>query len=222
MKEEYIMKMWISLVSKIIIVLASATGIFLVVSEVTYSYVGGWKGLLYFTNQSNIWIGIVCLIGIILIILEKIKNKRIIRKWMYIVKLVFTVSISLTGIVYCLLLAPVMPNNPWSITSVLTHIVVPLFSIVDFFVYDCEQKYKYWHAVYALIPPLYYLGFSSIGFVLKWDFGMGVNYPYFFLDWSAPVGVFGISRELPHYIGTFYCLLLFWGWRCYIFMLQKD
>lgn len=203
------MRKYISFLLKTIVVLASMTGIVFVVGKITYSYVGGIKGLMYFTNKSNIWIGVVCLIGMILMIMEDVKQKDILKPWMYVVKLVFTVSITLTGMVYCFLLAPTMTTNPWSITSVLTHVVVPLTSIIDFLIYDCHKMtFKYNYSLYALLPPLYYLGFSSLGFILNWDFGMGENYPYFFLDWGAPVGVFGISKELPHYIGTFYWLIL--------------
>lgn len=203
------MRKYISFLLKIIVILAAVTGIIFVIGNITFSYVSGWKGLMYFTNQSNLWIGCVCLIGVILMILEDIKQKRIIKPWMYTIKLVFTVSITLTGMVYCFLLAPTMPNNPWSVTSVLTHVVVPLTAVADFLIYDCQHAvFKYKCALYTLIPPLYYLGYSSLGFILNWNFGMGYNYPYFFLDWGAPVGFFGISKELPHYIGTFYWLIL--------------
>lgn len=165
--------------------------------------VGGIKGLMYFTNLSNFWIGSTCLIGIMLML----KNKEI-KPWMYIVKLVFTVSITLTGIVYCTFLAPFIPDNPWGLSSVLTHIIVPVFAVIDFLVYDLTFDFKYKHSLYTLVPPLYYLLYSALGFVLNWDFGLGDNYPYFFLDWGAPVGIFGISSEIPHYLGTFYWLII--------------
>lgn len=200
------MRMWISLMLKSIVVLASTTGIFLVVNRINVTYVGGVKGLLYFTNQSNIWIGVVCFIGIIIMVLEKIKQREFVKPWMYVVKLVFTVSISLTGVVFCFLLAPTIPDNPWNFSSVLTHIVVPFCSIADFIVYDYKGNYKYRHGLLTLLPPLYYLGFSGIGFVLNWDFGLGANYPYFFLNWTSPAGIFGFSKELPYFMGTFYWL----------------
>lgn len=202
------MKKWLSLVLKLIAFLASSVGILLVLLDVKVTYVGGWKGLLYFTNQSNLWIGITCLVGIILMVLEHIKKETYVKPWMYIVKLVFTVAITLTGVVYCFLLVPTMTENPWDITSVLTHLVVPVISILDFLVYDIGFAYKYKQSFFALIPPFYYLIFAGVGFIINLDFGLGCNYPYFFLDWGAPVGFFGISKELPHYIGMFYWLVL--------------
>ena len=197
------MKKWISLICKLIVVLSSFIGLTLVLCNIDIVYVGGIKGLMYFTNLSNFWIGIVCLCALIMLF----KGVEI-KPWMYIIKLVFTVSITLTGVVYCLLLAPFMPEDPWCSSSILTHIVVPLFAVVDFLVYDLEFDFKYKHSLFVLIPPIYYLGYSLIGFLLNWDFGLGENYPYFFLDWGAPVGIFGISAELPHYLGTFYWLII--------------
>ena len=57
------------------------------------------------------------------------------------------------------------------------------------------------------IPPIYYLIFAGIGFVLNWDFGYGDNYPYFFVNWGSPAGAFGFSSESP-YIGVFYYVLI--------------
>lgn len=205
------MRKWLSLICKAIVFISSFVGLLIVIIDYKVTYVGGWKGMLYFTNQSNFWIGVVCLIGIILILLEKIKNKSYIKPWMYIVKLVFTVAITLTGVVYCFLLVPTMTEDPWCISSILTHVIVPLFAVVDFLIYDIGFSYKYKHSLWTLIPPLYYLVFAGIGYIINLDFGLGVNYPYFFLDWGAPVGFFGISKELPHYIGMFYWLILMLG-----------
>ena len=205
------MRKWLSLICKAIVSISSFVGLLIVIIDYKVTYVGGWKGMLYFTNQSNFWIGVVCLIGIILILLEKTKNKSYIKPWMYIVKLVFTVAITLTGVVYCFLLVPTMTEDPWCISSILTHVIVPLFAVVDFLVYDIGFPYKYKHSLWTLIPPLYYLVFAGIGYIINLDFGLGVNYPYFFLDWGAPVGFFGISKELPHYIGMFYWLILMLG-----------
>lgn len=205
------MKKWLSILFKTIVFLSSTIGLILVVCDIEVTYVGGFKGMLYFTNQSNLWIGLVCLLGIIIMLIEKIKQKNYEKQWMKIVKLVFTVSITLTGVVYCFLLAPTMNEDPWCLTSVLTHVIVPLFSILDFLVYDVYFSYEYKQIFWGLIPPFYYLIFAGIGYIINLDFGLGVNYPYFFLDWGAPVGFFGVSKELPHYIGMFYWLVLLFG-----------
>ena len=205
------MKKWLSILFKTIVFLASSIGLILVICNIEVTYVGGLKGMLYFTNQSNLWIGLVCFVGIIIMIMEKIKQKSYVKPWMKIVKLIFTVAITLTGVVYCFVIVPTMTEDPWCLTSVLTHVVVPVFAVLDFLVYDVDFSYKYKQSFWVLIPPVYYLIFAGIGYIIDLDFGLGVNYPYFFLDWGAPVGFFGISKDLPHYIGMFYWLILMLG-----------
>lgn len=184
-----------SLVLKSIVVVAVCVG-------VTIDVVADTKSLLFFTIQSNIWIGLVCLVGLVLQLV-----RAPIKKWMYSVKLIFTVSITLTGVVYCGMLAPFLGSEAWLFSRVLTHVVVPLASIADFVVSDYPADYKKWECTLVTIPPFYYLIFAGIGFALDWDFGYGDNYPYYFLNWGSPAGAFGFANESP-YIGVFYYILI--------------
>ena len=185
----------ISLVLKSLIALSVIVGIIIHVVEFP-------AALLYFTTQSNIWIGVTCMVGLMLIAFN-----RPIKQWMYSVKLIFTVSITLTGVVYCTLLAPYMGELAFTFSSTLLHVVVPILAVADFFVYDYVAEFKKWECVTVTIPPIYYLIFAGIGFVLNWDFGYGDNYPYFFVNWGSPAGAFGFSSESP-YIGVFYYVLI--------------
>ena len=69
-------------------------------------FMGGSGLLLYFTNQSNIWIGTVALVLAVLQIVNLTKGKYGFNKKVYLIQQVFTVSISLTCIVYCFVLVP--------------------------------------------------------------------------------------------------------------------
>ena len=187
----------ISVVLKLIVVFASFYGVFLHFFNNASS-----SAILLFTIQSNIWIGTACLIGLILII----KNAEV-KKWMYLVKLVLTVSITLTGVVFCVVLDPRGGSNAYDLKSVLTHILTPTVAILDFFVCDYLANYKKRDCLFAAIPPLYYLGFAAIGYISNWDFGGGSNYPYFFLDWGSPAGAFGLLSE-PPFMGVVYYVLI--------------
>ena len=44
--------------------------------------------------------------------------------------------------------------------------------------------------------------------MLKWDFGYGANYPYFFLNWGSPVGAFGFGGGGEYFMGTFWWILV--------------
>ena len=136
-------------------------------------------------------------------------QKVIIKKWMYIVKYIFTVSITLTGMVYCFLLAPTAGEefDTWSIHNVLTHIVVPLFSIIDLFVEKYNLKIKNKNVFLVILPPLYYFIISLICYFNNVEFIEGQNYPYFFLNHSSPAKVFGFSN-VPIYMGSFYWIVI--------------
>ena len=185
----------ISLILKITVTLSALVGVLI-------STIPSPSSLLYFTTQSNIWIGAACLVGIVLMI-----RKAEIKKWMYTVKLIFTVSITLTGVVYCVLLAPLFGSSAYGLSSLLTHVIVPAASVLDFAVYDYPAPFRKRECLLATIPPFYYLGFAAIGYVLNWQFSTGENYPYFFLNWGSPAGAFGFSEE-PPYIGVFYYVLI--------------
>ncbi|MCH5160196.1 MAG: Pr6Pr family membrane protein [Clostridiales bacterium] len=185
-----------SIILKSIVALSVTVGVIIHV-------VADSRALLFFTTQSNIWIGVACLVGLALMIF-----KLPIKKWMYSVKLIFTVSITLTGVVYCTMLAPFLGSEAYTFSSTLLHVVVPVVSVADFFLYDFSTEYKKWECLTATIPPIYYLVFAGIGYALNWDFGYGgQTYPYFFLNWGSPAGAFGFSDQSP-YIGVFYYVVI--------------
>ena len=183
-----------SLILKSIVILSAVIGVVIQVVETGVS-------LLYFTIQSNIWICVTCVVGLVFIILKKQP-----RSWMYSTKLIFTVSITLTGVVYCSMLAPFMGAQAYTLSNTLLHVIVPVASVADFFVFD-SVPYKKWECVTVTIPPFYYLAFAGVGYALNWEFLDGLNYPYFFLNWGSPAGAFGFASESP-YIGVFYYILI--------------
>ncbi len=200
----------ISYFLKLVIVLSSGIGVGLCLRDTTESFMGGTTALLYFTIQSNIWIFATALVGILLMSLEDVSDKRLVTRSLAAVKLVFTVAITLTGVVFCFVLAPALGADPgtWSAANVLTHVICPVFAIADFFVFTSSKKLRFTDLFYVTIPPLYYLGFAGIGYNLGWDFGGGNNFPYFFLNWDSPAGVFGFSKQMPYFMGTFYWVLV--------------
>lgn len=177
-------------------------------------FMGGSGLLLYFTNQSNIWIGAIALVLAIVQIVNMTKGIYGLNKKVYLIQQVFTVSISLTCIVYCFVLVPsflaVDSNlfNPFAITQMLLHVISPLLAIVDFLLCCRGVKFNTVDCLWSAIPPLYYLGFSAVGFVLNWNFGMGNNFPYFFLNYNSPAGIFGFSNVMPYFMGSFYWIIL--------------
>ena len=156
---------------------------------------------MYFTIQSNIAIAIISAIGLYLMS----KGDRISTIWQ-IIKFVGTISITLTGVVFGFVLAPTLGENAWNIQNTLTHLVVPVVSVIDFFVISSATDLKKSSVIYVVIPPILYAIYAGIGFVLGWEFAEGINYPYFFLNWESPAGAFGFSNELP-FMGSAWWIL---------------
>ena len=194
---------WLSYMLKCIVVVSAFTGIILSAGAGKGSFMGSTKVFMYFTIQSNIAIALICAIGFALLV----RGRRIGRSW-FTFKFVGTVSITLTGVVFCLLLAPVLGPYAWNLQNVLTHVIVPVAAVVDFFVTGVYISLPLHSIFYALLPPLAYAVYAGIGYAAGWEFSGGVNYPYFFLNWGSPLGAFGFGGELP-YMGCVWWIILF-------------
>ena len=167
------------------------------------------RRLLYFTAQSNIWLGLTFIASLLLPL--KKKNAEAWKARLYLLKYIFTACITITGIVYCAILAPFADDNyrPWVLCNLLTHVFSPLFAIADFFIDPYRIHLTKKQIFLTLIPPLIYFSLASVLSVAHTDFGRGVNYPYFFLNFSSPAGIFGFSRTFPFFIGSFYWITIF-------------
>lgn len=165
------------------------------------------RRLLYFTAQSNLWLGFTTL-AILLLQGLKTESKKAV-KVLYVMKYLFTVSITVTCLVFCGILAPFADESytPWSIYNLLTHVVSPVAAIADFFMEKPVVRLKTSHALLAALPPFLYT--VSVGILSGFhvDFGRGEPFPYFFMNYFSPVGLFGFSRKKPYVMGSFYWIL---------------
>ena len=182
----------VSLILKAVVILSAAVGTVLSAYASKAVFMGGSRVFMYFTIQSNIAIAVISLIGAALLL----RRAKIGRIW-HTVRLVGTVSITLTGVVFTFILAPTLGKYAWNLQNILTHVVVPLAAIVDFFVTGVYGDIPKKNAFYVLLPPLAYAIYAGIGYAAGWEFSAGVHYPYFFLNWGSPAGAFGFTKGLP-------------------------
>ncbi len=192
----------LSVALKLAVIISAVLGTVLSALGGQNSFMGGSVVFMYFTIQSNIAIAVICAVGCYLLM----QDRSISYAW-YIVKLVGTVSITLTGVVFVIMLAPVLGDKAWNIQNTLTHVVVPAAAIADFFVIASGSSLRKKDVFYVTIPPLLYVIYAGIGYIRGWEFALGVNYPYFFLNWGSPAGAFGFSNELP-FIGCVWWILI--------------
>ena len=142
----------------------------------------------------------------------------------YLIQYIGTVSITLTGMVFCFVLAPTLGPQAWQIHNVLTHVIVPLAAVLDFFVSGVCGDVKKKEIPLVTIPPLAYALYAGIGYLLGWEFLAGNHYPYFFLNWGSPAGAFGFTDELP-FMGCVWwilAILLFLVLVGWIYLLILD
>ena len=186
------LRLLITFILKCMVIISVIIGIPLSAHGAKGVFMSGSTVFMYFTIQSNILIGLICLVGLLFLV-RKYKPGN---GW-YTLKYVGTVAITLTGVVFCFILAPTLGDHAWNVHNILTHVVVPVGAVIDFFVTGTDSDIKKKSVYLVMIPPLLYAIYAAIGFVNGWEFSKGKNYPYFFLNWSSPAGVFGFSDELP-------------------------
>ena len=209
----------ISYCLKILVALSAVAGTALSAYAGRGSFMGGSRVFMYFTIQSNLLMAVISLVGLCLLM----RKKTVSSKW-YLVKFIGTVSITLTGIVFAFVLAPTLGAQAWNFQNTLTHVVVPLGSVIDFFVVGSNIRLPKKSALLVIIPPLLYACYAGIGYVLGWEFAEGIRYPYFFLNWGSPAGAFGFTNGLP-FIGTAWWILILFlfvicvGW-CYLTLID--
>lgn len=202
------------LIFRMLIIAISLIGIF---APTQNSFLGQFW---FFSLQTNLFVVIMMTIMVVSQILNifNIELKFISRKLFKFLRIATTFFISITAIIYCFLLAPVaiMTNSPLvaqvSYRDIFLHVLVPVLSIIEYYMLSQKYKLKLVHAFLFLIYPLLYMLSSFIrAGVSQTTFPGGSLYPYFFIDptfnsqgW-APV-FFSISLCL---IGFFLLALLF-------------
>ena len=194
---------WVSCVLKLIVIVSAAVGTVLSAKGARGSiFMNGSRAFMFFTIQSNILIALICAVGLCLLL----RSRPVSRAW-YVVKLTGTVSITLTGVVFAVMLAPLLGSMAWNVQNTLTHVVVPLAAVADFFVIAAGAGIPKKSIIWVLLPPLLYVIYAAVGFVRGWEFIKGQNYPYFFLNWGSPAGAFGFTDRLP-YLGCVWWILI--------------
>ena len=178
------------------------------------------RRMLYFTQQSNLWIAAASFALAWVLLRPEINERHL--KVVGVLKYVFTVSITVTGIIFCGLLAPFADMPVWYLSNVITHVIVPVLAALDFFTDRWILPIRKTEAAYGLIPPAAWFSFAGVLCMLRVDFGRGEPYPYFFMDFYSEVGMFG-ARAVPGerpMLGSFYwfvvILLLVCG-LCYLY-----
>lgn len=201
-------------------------GLLIKAAAIAASVYGMWRtmtgilSLTYFTNLSNLFMDMVLILFFIVdFILLASGGERIYKKnWQYIVKYMATIGITLTFLVYLTLLAPTsqvgflnayLQNGAGSLC---VHLIAPILAILDFLWFDYRYKSNPAHIIFAVLPPLVYVGFIVLAAQLGLRWNETMSAPYNFLNFGAPTGWFGFDLSLLGAetlgIGVFYSIVL--------------
>ena len=171
-------KLIASIIFKVISLIASVYGLVFTIDSI--------KSFTFFTTLSNVALDIVLAVFIVIDVILLTKGKDYKSNGLYILKFLMTLSITLTCLVYMIILGPTSENgligaylNKYA-GSLGVHLIGPVFAIA-----------KKIYAIYAVIPPLCYVAFVYIlaAFGVRWYDTMTA--PYNFLNYAAPTGWFG-------------------------------
>ena len=146
----------------------------------------------FFTIQTNIFVAIIETILCVCLILEMCgkPTKLLQNKVFSTIQLMVSFFITITGVIYCFVLAPagiIFSNKPVSlmldVRNILLHVVVPVLSVVGYCIYSQKNFVSTKTAFIFLIYPFVY--FLMVNFRVWFGgspFYDGTLYPYFFID----------------------------------------
>ena len=155
----------VSLILKLIVIVCAAAGTYISAYAGRGTFMGGSRVFMFFTIQSNIAVALLSAAGAFLLA----RGKAIPWAW-YVVKLAGAVSITLTGVVFAVLLVPILGDRAWNLQNTLTHAVVPAAAIADFFVVASGVRIRRKDVLWVIVPPLLYAVYAGVGYVRGWEF----------------------------------------------------
>lgn len=154
--------------------------------------------LSYYTLISNI-ICFFTFLGILIAIFLK-KDYRKSKKY-YVIKGMVVIAIFITAIMYQIALMPYGFQMDYNfgnryLANLLVHIVSPLLVILDYFIFDCKGKFKWFNPFLGLFIPLFYVIYVYLYHLIGGRFfgiGGSRDFAYTFLDYNQ-IGYSGVAK----------------------------
>ena len=169
------MKEKLSLLYKIIIIIACGFGIYLNFKAFT---IGG--AIIYYTVQSNVMCFVFYLVTVILKIAGKLKK----NSNYYILKGMVTMAITVTMVVFQFVITDsgmtAYAGN--ELASIMAHIVVPLLVMSDYVIFGEKGNLKRNYPFIWSATLVFYVIFDFVYVALGGRFGDGSIYPYLYMN----------------------------------------
>lgn len=186
----------VSLFYKLLVLFSLLTGIALNIIN-TQSII---SILSYYTLQSNI----ICFITFAGIIISIFFNKKYRQSEVYyVVKGGVVICIFITAIMYQIALMPYGFQMDYNfgnryLANLLVHIISPLLVILDYFIFDCKGKFRWFYPLIWLFIPLNYVIYVytySLNGGRFYGIGGSRDFAYIFLDYNQ-IGYVSVAKFL--------------------------
>ena len=113
----------------------------------------GNNRFIYFTNISNLLVGLMAIVNIVFLILSLVRNKDCIPFAFSIAKLVLISMTTLTFFTVLLVIAPLNGlEDSYSGRNFFTHVVVPILSLVSYLFLEEKIQFKWKYTFLVLVP----------------------------------------------------------------------
>ena len=168
----------------------------------------------FFTVDSNLFMGIISLIFAIFEIRLLKGNIDEIPRYMYILKLMATTSVTLTFIVVFAYLGPLVGNIYLMIlnSNLFFHLLVPVFSIITFIFFERNNKMSFKYSFYGLIPVIMYGLYYLINVLIHMD--NGIVLPEYDFYYFVQNGIWTAIVVVPvMFIISYTISLILWGFN---------
>lgn len=168
----------------------------------------------FFTVDSNLFMGIISLIFAIFEIRLLKGNIDEIPRYMYILKLMATTSVTLTFIVVFAYLGPLVGNIYLMIlnSNLFFHLLVPVFSMITFIFFERNNKMSFKYSFYGLIPVIMYGLYYLINVLIHMD--NGIVLPEYDFYYFVQNGIWTAIVVVPvMFIISYTISLILWGFN---------
>ena len=121
------------------------------------SLLNGNNRFIYFTNISNLAVGLMALVDVVFLIMSLAKNKDCVPFVFSLIKLVLISMTTLTFFVVLFVIGPIngYPKS-YSGRNLFTHLIVPLLSLVSYLFFEEKIRFKWRYSLIALLPFFIY------------------------------------------------------------------
>ena len=179
---------------------------------------------LYFTVNSNIFLGFSSIIAIVFFVLQLVKGYKV-PKWVTVLRFMSTVSVGITFFTVVFFLTPslaVSPEYGWygvyfylyRNSNYFMHVASPIFAMVSFLLLEIDNPLKFKSTILPAIPvSIYTAVYMSLVFITK-----DMKYDLYGYAHTIDSDEFQIGRAI---ISLIVMPVLTYGFSCLIWFINK-